>query len=178
METTFRAASHDDLDRLLEIHLAAYPDVRSAEERRRNFVANPLGSLDELVVAERGGVIVAHAFLFRLETLFGGRAVKTGGVASVAVAPEARGQGVASALMQHLHVASDVRGDALTMLFAFRYGFYAKHGYGQGSSRKRLLVEPRAIPRSWRGQVRAARGEDRDAIRRAHLRAATRASGW
>ena len=144
METTFRAARPDDVDRLLDIHLAAYPDARGVEERRRNFVANPFGTLDDLVVGERGGAIVAHAFLFRLETMFGGRVVKTGGVASVAVAPEARGQGVAGALMRHLHVASDVRGDALTMLFAFRYGFYAKHGYAQGASRKRLLVDPRA----------------------------------
>jgi predicted acetyltransferase len=182
MEPTFRAAKESDLDRLLEIHLASYPDGRGVDERRRNFVANPLGGLENLVVCQRAGEVVAHAFLFQLQTMFGGRAVATGAIASVAVAPEARGEGVAGALMKHLHVVSDVRGDALTMLYAYRSGFYARLGYAQASSRKRLLFDPRAVPDAWRvqarGRVRRARAEDRDAFRRAHLRAAARASGW
>src|SRR6185295_4980883 len=151
-------------------HLAAYPDVRGVEERRRGFLSCPFGSLETCVVAERGGEIVAHAFLFPFEAFFGGRAVKTGGIASVAVAPEARGQGVGAALLGRLHRASDVRGDALTLLYAFKTGFYARLGYAQGASRKRLEIDPRSIP--WQGTVRAARGEDRDAIERAYLRSA------
>ena len=49
-----------------------------------------------------------------------------GAIASLGVAPEVRGRGVGTALLQHLHVASDVRGDALTMLYAFRQRFYAR----------------------------------------------------
>ena len=50
----FRAATLDDLERVLEIHLTAFPDERTAEIRRRNFTANPFGSFEELVVVERG----------------------------------------------------------------------------------------------------------------------------
>src|SRR5262245_50331513 len=125
----FRKAKEEDLDRLVDIHLAAYPDPRSVAARQRNFTHNPFGGLEHLIVAEAAGSIVGHAFLFPFRAWFGGRLVKMGGVASVGVAPEARGRGVATALMTQLHVLSDRRGDALTMLYAFRHGFYARLGY-------------------------------------------------
>ena len=178
----FRAATPRDLDRVLEIHLPSFPDERTAEQRTRNFTANRFGGLEHLVVAERAGEIVAQAYLFPLEAWFGGRAVRMGAIASVGVAPEVRGQGVGTALLHHLHVASDVRGDALTMLYAFRQGFYARVGYGTTSSRRRLVVDPASIPASWRtlgrARVRRARGEDKEEMRGAYVRSAARASGW
>jgi predicted acetyltransferase len=182
MELAFRAATEDDLDRLLELGLAAYPDARIAEERRRSFVANAFGVLGDLVVAEDRGTIVAKAWNFPLEAFFGGKRLQIGGIASVAVAPEHRRRGIATALLQQLHVISDVRGDALTMLFAFRHRFYDRLGYTTTSSRKRLAIDARSIPASWcalaKDRVRSARGDDREAIKRAHLRAAARGSGW
>jgi predicted acetyltransferase len=181
-DLSFRPATSDDLDRILEIHLAAFPDGRVADERRRNFTANKLGSLDDLVLAVRGDDLVGQAFLFRLEGWFGRRPARLGAIASLAVAPEVRGQGVATALLHHLHVASDVRGDAFTMLYAFRQRFYARLGYGTSSSRRRLVVDPSSIPASWRAlaraRVRRARGDDKDAIRAAYGRTAARSSGW
>ena len=178
----FRKASVRDLDRLVEIHLSAFPDARNVEARERNFTHNPFGGLEHLVVAEEGGAIVAHAFLFPFQAWFGGAPVKVGGIASVGVAPEARGRGVATALMNHLHVLSDRRGDALTMLYAFRYGYYARLGYATTSSRKRLAVDTRAVPASWtdlaRTRVRGVRPGDDSTIRRLHTRAAERSSGW
>lgn len=181
-EPTFRPAREEDLDRLVEIHLAAYPDARGIDARRRNLAANPFGSLDDLIVAELDGDLVAHAFLFPMEAWFGGRLVKAGGIASVGVATEARGRGIGKALLRHLHEISDVRGDALTMLYPFRQGFYASLGYAPVSSRKRLSFDPAAVPDEWRerarGQVRRARGDDRDAIVATFERAAALASGW
>jgi predicted acetyltransferase len=84
--------------------------------------------------------------------------------------------------MKHLHVRSDMRGDAVTMLYAFRHGYYAKLGYAVATSRKRLEIDPRSIPDAWRvlarGRVRSAKGDDRDAIVRAYLRNAAQVSGW
>jgi predicted acetyltransferase len=178
----FRTATRDDLDRVLEIHLPSFPDERTVEQRTRNFTANPFGTLDDLVIAERAGVIVAQAYLFPLEAWFGGRAVRFGAVASLGVAPEVRGRGIGRALLQHLHVASDVRGDALTMLYAFRQGFYARLGYGTTSSRRRLSIDPASMPASWRalarGRVRRASGTDKDGMRSAYARSAARTSGW
>jgi predicted acetyltransferase len=181
-DLVFRTATADDLERIIEVNLAAFPDQRTGEERRRNFTASRFGNLEDLVLVERGDEIVAQAFLFPLEGWFGGRPVQMGGVASLAVAPEARGQGVATALLRHLHVASDVRGDALTMLYAFRQRFYGRFGYGTTSSRRRLAIDPASVPSSWRAlaraRVRRPRGDDKDAIRAVHARSAARASGW
>lgn len=177
----FRKAVRSDLDRLTGIHLVAYPDDRSVEARERNFTQNPFGSLDDLVVVEDGGSIVGHAFLFRFRAVFGERWVKVGGIASVGVAAEARGRGVATALMSHLHARSDRRGDAITMLYAFRQGFYGRLGYGATSSRKRLVFSPRSVPEAWlglgRGRLRAMRGRDREECARLHTAAAEKASG-
>jgi len=181
-DLTFRAANEDDLDRILEIHLVAYPDSRGVPDRRRAFRHNAFGALEDVVVAVQRGDIVAHACLYPMETWFGGRPVPTGGIASVGVAPEARRQGVARALLDHLHRASDARGDALTMLYAFRHGFYASLGYGPTTSRRRLALDPGSIPEAWsaaaRGVVRRARGEDKAGLAAVHARVAAARSGW
>lgn len=181
MSLQFRRAKEDDLDRLVEIHLAAYPDTPSVQARQRSFTQNPFGKLADLIVVEDRGQLVAHAFLYPLRAWFGGARVLVGGIASVGVAPEARGRGVATALMHHLHRLSDRRGDALTMLYAFRQGFYARLGYATTSSRKRLALDPRSVPASWRAlareRVRAMRRGDERILPRAYERAAERASG-
>jgi predicted acetyltransferase len=173
-----RVAHPEDVDRLLDIHVSAFPDPRGLEARSRNFLEHPLGDLSELRVVEEGGRLLAHAFLFRAEAWFGGRPVRAGAIASVGVAPEARGRGVGTHLLEALHAEAGARGDAVTILFPFRQGFYAKLGYAPVTSTRRLHVSPRAIPSNWRGDVRSADARDRPAIERAYLRAAKRATGW
>lgn len=192
MALGFRSASKKDLDRLVEIHTAAYPDSRGSEERRRKFQSNLYGRLDDLVVAERqadrpgrkastASDIVGHAFLFAMSAWFGDRKVRMGGIASVAVALEARGLGVGTGLLNELHARSHRRGDALTMLYPFRQGYYARLGYAPTTSRKRLAFDPASVPASWRalatcvGRITA---DDREAIARLYERAGRRTSGW
>jgi predicted acetyltransferase len=108
--------------------------------------------------------------------------VAVGGIASLAIDPSVRGQGLASALLAHVHGLSDLRGDALTMLYAFRQGFYARRGYGTTASRKRLAFSPSSVPAAWRalarGRVRRPRGHDAAGIAEVYARAGARASGW
>lgn len=179
-DLTFRSAAEEDVPRLVEIHLAAYPSPFTVDVRTRNFLANPFGSIEDLTVAEIGGDIVAHAFLFAFESSFGARRVNVGGIASVAVAPEVRGRGVGRALMKRLHATSDTRGDAITMLYPFRQGFYASLGYAPVSSRRRLSFDPCAVPDGWVRfrDVRRAKGEDRDTIESLHAAVAAQSSGW
>jgi predicted acetyltransferase len=168
----FRQAQPSDEERLIEIEGQAYPSEWSHAERRRAIFDNPLGALKELIVAEIRGKIVAQAFLFPLVTWWGGRKVKTGGIASVGVAVEARGQGIASALMAHIHGVAAKRRMLITMLYAFRHGFYRRLGYAATSSRKRLLIDPRSIP--WKGSAQPAQ---RTTVERLHVQAARISSG-
>jgi predicted acetyltransferase len=181
MSLTFREATEADLDRLVEIHQSAFPDGRGFEARIRNFAHNPLGSLHDLVVAEEGGRLVGHGFLFSLEAWFGGARVRIGGVASLGVAPEARRTGVGRAILAQLHDRARDLHQAMTLLYPFRSRFYMREGYSLVSPYVALEVAPGAIPTAWRnrpGVIRAATGDDRDALREIHEAEALRRTGW
>ncbi len=180
---SIRGATEADLDRLVEVHGASYPDERNAAARRLNFTQNPLGRLRDLRVAALGKRIVGHGFGFSLRAHFGGAAVPVLGIASIAVAPEARGQGVARALMTKLEKEARARGAVLSILHAFRHRFYARLGYGVVAPNQRLACDPRAIPRAWidaarAAHLRAASAPDVKTIVRIHADAAKNETGW
>jgi predicted acetyltransferase len=113
---------------------------------------------------------------------FGGVRVRAGGIATVGVAPEARGRGVGARLMEHLHAQTEAWGGAITILYAFRQGFYGRHGYAPASSARRLRVSPHAVPRAWvklatEMGARAANDSDRVAIADAYDDVASRGTG-
>jgi predicted acetyltransferase len=164
MTASFRPACEDDLERLLDLHTGAFPDPRGRLARTRNFQKNALGAFSDLHVLVEDDTVLAHAFLFPLEAWFGGVRVRVGGVATVGVAPEARGRGLGSALVEHLHELSLARGDVLTVLYPFRQAFYARLGYAASSSYRRLRLHPASSP--WRPSMRAraAAGPDREAL--------------
>jgi predicted acetyltransferase len=162
---SIRPARPDDLDRVLAIHANAYPDERGDAARLRYLTSPPLGEPSDLWVAERGGAVVGHAFLFALQGWFGGRTVPIGGVASVGVAPEARGRGLASRILEHLHGLALDRGAAVCVLYPFRQGFYRRFGYGVTSAVHHLRFAPGALARLRRElEVERASGEDRAAM--------------
>lgn len=171
----FRQATPADIERIVDLDGHSYPAPLSRAERERAITNNPLGGLKDLFVAEIQDEIVAQAFLFPLTTYFGGQPIKTGGVAFVAVAPEARGRGLGSRLMDYIHLRAAKRGAPITMLYAFRHGFYARMGYAIASSRKRLVFDPRSVPKEWRGEVR--RPTSRTSLERIFARVARTSSG-
>ena len=175
-----------DVDRLLEIHFAAFPDPRSVEVRRRVFLQNRLGDLSHLrvAVAETAArsEIVGHAFSFPIGVWFGGRCVAGRAVASVGVAAHARSQGVAGALLAKIHAEARQQQARFTLLYPFKQGFYARMGYAPLARQRVLTVSPRAIPSAWRdahpGRVRPAAGSDRPAIRTVYEAAARAGTGF
>lgn len=178
----FRAARAADLARLVAIHTAAFPDARREPERRTNFTHNVRGRLGDLVIAEREGEIVAHAFLFRSRGFFGRVEVPIGSIASVGVAQEARGTGVGKALVAELHRRASARGDAITLLYPFRTGFYAALGYGAVSAYRQLTIAPASIPRDWQKKpqnmaVLALRPGDRPAVEMIFREVAKKSTG-
>ena len=179
MALTFRTAREADLDRLLDVHASAFPDPRGRDARVRNFTGNPLGRFEDLWVASEGAALLGHAFLFPLEAWFGGVRVRVGGIASIGVAPEARGRGVGSAMLEHLCRAAAARGDAVAVLYAFRQGFYGRAGFATTSSYRRLRLHPASIAPRARPELRAraATGADRGALEACWEHVAKRRTG-
>lgn len=178
MTLAIRPAREAELERLVDIHIGAFPDPRDREARIRNFTRHPLGELSDLWVLAEGDTPLAHAFLFPLAAWFEGAQVRVGGIATLGVAPEARGRGLASRLLEHLHGVSSARGDALTVLYPFRQAFYARLGYAPASSYRRLRLHPAAVP--WRCEMRARVAGDDDVAPMAACweAAARRGTGW
>lgn len=73
---------------------------------------------------------------------FGGRPVSMAGVRAVAVPPERRGTGVASALMEALLREAYDRGFALSTLYAATQALYRRSGYEQAGHRSRIMIDP------------------------------------
>jgi predicted acetyltransferase len=177
-----RPATKGDLDRLLEIHLAAFPDTRTVEVRKRVFLQNRLGGFEHLRVAVRKAEVVGHAFAFPIAAWFGGVKVPGCAIASVGVALESRARGVASALLARIHDESLARGEAFTLLYPFRQGFYGRHGYAPVAPHRVLTVSPGSIPSEWSqaapGTLRRARSEDRELLQEAYHAAARVGTGF
>jgi len=124
-----RPAKEEDLERLAEIHAFSYPHSDGLERHKRSFTHNAFGGLENVRVADMRGEIVGHAVLFQFELWLGGRRVPTGGIASLAVAPEVRRQGVARMMLDALHHQIEADQGALALLYPFRQDFYAGYGY-------------------------------------------------
>ena len=85
---------------------------------------------DERVhVARLDGQLAACLTVLPFGQWFGGRRVPTGGVASVAVAPELRGRGVARALLSQALVAMRERGEVLSGLYPTTARLYRSMGW-------------------------------------------------
>ena len=176
---TLSPARSNEIERLIAIHSASFPNPLGFPERRANFMDNPRGPLSDLHVARNGkGDIVGHGFLFRTRTFILGGEVQVGAVASVGVASEARGGGVARALLHGLLDESERRGDALQLLYPFSYAFYASLGFGHVSPLVRLRTPCRSLPHRGEGKrCRRATTDDNAAIAVTYAAAAARENG-
>lgn len=124
-----RPAREEDLERMVEIHGCSYPGSGSFEHQKRDVTRDALGGLGARRVVEKEGRVVGVGALYALEIWIAGKKAPVGGMASVAVAPEARRQGVARALIAALHAEMESRGAAFSLLYPFEEGFYARLGY-------------------------------------------------
>jgi predicted acetyltransferase len=95
------------------------------EEIDRDYYA----PLDRRVGAFDGDRLVGHLAAWDMGQWFGGRCIPMGGVAGVAVAPEFRGRGVASAMLDGALALLRDRGDAISTLYPANVGLYRSCGW-------------------------------------------------
>ncbi|HEY0305691.1 MAG TPA: GNAT family N-acetyltransferase [Longimicrobiales bacterium] len=123
------------------------------------------GGVGALLVGHSDGALVASLQLLPLKQWIGGSALPVAGVGTVTVAPTHRQQGIASALMVQALRAASERGDVASALYAFRYTFYQKLGYGAAGIALQYLVPPDSLPASEaRQQVERLEGAQRNEV--------------
>ena len=111
---------------------------------------------EEDVRAETDGQVVGHASSLDLTMSFASADVPVQGLAAVAVLPEFRRRGIADRLVRESLRRMRRRGEALSLLYAFRLSFYRKFGYGLCEIRDVVRTSPDRLPDSvLRRHVRA-----------------------
>ncbi len=120
----------------------ALPDGwRGRDFFRRYLEHDPSYRPDNVWVAERNDRLEACVQIFPRQLRAGAHSVPTGGIGSVFTRPEARGAGLASALLERATRAMDDRGYEVALLFTGSAGFYAARGWSEWPLRARL-IEP------------------------------------
>ncbi len=102
---------------------------------------------------------------------FGGRAVPMLGVAGVAVAPEARGRGLARDMMNAFVASAHSEGFPLAALYASTQSLYQQSGYEQAGYRYNTRIDIQTIGvRERGGEVVALGADDRARVRACYAR--------
>ncbi len=175
MTLEIRQFREDELEQAWELDRQAFNVPAS---RRESFFGK--AKADRFIGAFDSGRAVAQAEILPLVHSFGGKFVESGGVASVVVVPEHRGQGLASRVMRALLERMRERGDALSSLYPANLRLYRQLGWELAGSyairqiqSRHLLLLDRAEP----GEVRRAEPADVPAIRECYRRFALGVSG-
>lgn len=176
-----RPAVRKDAGRLAELWVGAFPDSRTAAQRRQQLLDNvPYGGIDDAWLIERDGQLVAACRLHPMRQFLAGAELPMMGVAGVAVASTARRRGLGAALCRDALRIAHERGDVVSVLYPFRPDFYAALGWGYVGELWSYRVATRALaPVDDDGARRVRRAEpgDRAAIEASYLRLAQRSHG-
>ncbi|OLF15195.1 GNAT family N-acetyltransferase [Actinophytocola xanthii] len=133
------------------------------------------------LVAEHDGRIVGSLKVRDYRQFFGGVAVPMGGVASVAVDPHARGQGVASALLDTALADMREHGQVISALYPSAPALYRGRGWEQTGDYQRATLRPEMLallPKpATRPTMRRAGKEDLPALTDVYLSVASTVDG-
>lgn len=151
----------------------------SPESQREAFLAahDPARMHGAFEARRLLGLVHVHG----LGQFFGGRSVPMGGVASVAVAPEARGRGLAKALLRAALGAMRERGEAISTLFPATTRLYRACGWelaGASVVRQVAPAELAGLPRPGGGCVRRVGRDELDPLRACYARYAPEVNGF
>ena len=169
----YRPARRTDVEKLAELGNLAYR-VSSLEKRREFYTDHPRFDLRDVRVGELDGQIVASLVLYPLTAWVRGQKIPLAGVGSVAVSPEHRRRGVAESLMRSALREMRQRGNAFSLLYAFRGSFYRKFGYGVIEHVQQIAMSPANLPPSDEmRRVRRLMLPDRPAVQTLYERVAS-----
>lgn len=123
-DLAIRPATLDDLEQIAHLGRLAF-----GGPPRRLTAETTMQHPGDVVVAEEGDRLVAVVGVHRFTQSFAGRGLPCAGVSSVVVAPDARGRGLARALLDEATAAMRARGEVVSALFPTTASLYRGLGY-------------------------------------------------
>lgn len=163
--------TEDDQERVLEITAQAFNLAPRMMERARD------APVERGRVLVEGSRIQAALSILPIAHFFGGRSVRCAGIASVKVAPEARGRGLARALVREVLAETGAAGMPISTLFPSTLPTYRRVGFELAGAHVRYRVPIAAIPRPSAHVVRAWGDDAIDAIGDCYRRVAAAGNG-
>ncbi|WP_165861426.1 GNAT family N-acetyltransferase [Paenibacillus paeoniae] len=129
------------------------------EEIKYNFIHEPADRWAVLI----DGQLAAQAAVLNLQTYIAGRPFQMGGVAGVATWPEYRRQGLVGKLLVHALQEMRVKGQTLSFLAPFAFGFYRKFGWGTYTDAKTYTLLVNQLPKrtTYSGKIERVSGYER-----------------
>jgi predicted acetyltransferase len=178
-EVDVRVARDDELPDFAALREQGYAIPAGGRETWAEQMLSS-GCTERLLGAYRGGRLVGMLNVLGFAQWFGARAVPMGGVASVVVAPEERGLGIAPRLLARAVELMTERGEVISTLGPATSWVYRKCGWEHGGLYSVATIrtsELAALPAGTSRERRAVAG-DRDAIVAAYDRAAPLRPGY
>lgn len=167
-----RPATVADFDRFFDLVQQAFNAPPAARDRARTEFEP-----DRTRILEEAGRIVAGLRLWPFGHFFGGRAVPAAGIASVAVAAEARGKGYGAALMREVLAEQRAAGMPISSLYPATAPIYRACGYGFGGVRSTWKATLSDLPPRADLAVEPFDEPDLDAVDACYQEVATRTNG-
>lgn len=177
-----RAAQERDLGAIANLMRLGFTPTQSSAEVEHSWFR---GSVElpgrSLFVVEADGALLGTYSQRPLEVMLQGVAIAGVGLGGVAVAPQARGQGVAAAMLRHALIQQQDL--PLALLYPFSQGFYRRWGWAWVGQSVQYCVSPQQLPRLKAdegvdpGYLRPLGQEDLPQIQSLYHQLATR-HGW
>jgi predicted acetyltransferase len=147
MDIELRTPTREDLDAIFDVRAQAFAVEESDRERWTSLV-DP----DRMVTAFLGTQVVGSLSIIEMGQWFGGRSVPMGGVATVVVRPEHRGQGIAARILERALERMRELGLAASTLNPATTRVYRSAGWEIGGDLARYRLPTRALERIPRGE--------------------------
>jgi predicted acetyltransferase len=147
MDIELRTPTREDIDAIFDVRAQAFAVKESDRERWTNLV-DPAG----MVTAFLGTEVIGSLNVIGIGQWFGGRALPMGGVATVVVRPEHRGEGIAARLLEASLERMRDRGLIVSTLNPATTRVYRSAGWEIAGDLARCRIPTRSLERLPRGE--------------------------
>lgn len=166
----------DRFEESMELSQFAFQYVRSKQEledTKKKLEDEPADRwaayVDESLAAQAG--------VLELQTYIAGKPFAMGGLAGVATWPEYRRQGLVGKLLLHALAAMKEKGQTVSFLHPFAFGFYRKFGWETYTEHKKYTLQSNQLPPRLTSPGRIERVSDNELVRDVYETYASRYNG-